>query len=542
MRYEMKTLSDTKAYDKPDLNGNYIGWYAKGSTVVVNKLESSWYRVEGNYNWVTAKNLEFIKNLDPDDTPALIVDSKQLDDYEQEMVKELYAGNTYNGSETHIDNMRYLFGAPMQYNSIADPRLADSKLGRLYLQNMVSDMSLLTITPGKAEFMKYFKKENIKNVGYALLNSNDDQYDESLTNILTGNEKGRYYSFTSDYVEYIKYVNGLCNTAAVLLGIGDKHMYDGSAKYQDFDWDINNLNKEQSTMFSFLTTEKSVSFVIDGKQSNFSDGMNNSTSESKLAGLAGTGSDLAKEAKFLFGTELDTDSLIDTSQQNYEAAVSKVFKSLTNNDSIISRLSSQLSDAASSIIHGGNVCFPEIWRDSNYNKSYDINFKFISPYGDKESIYLYVLVPLFHIMAFSFPRQLGSNSYLNPFLIRAYCKSWFNCPLGIVDSVSIKRAPDGDWSVDGLPTSVEVTMSIRDLYQNLALSRSGDFSLYNNIEFMDMISTWCGVNMNVPELSRKLQLYTLIAKHKVTRAPGNLIGDLNQTIASKLSSFLGGRE
>lgn len=541
MRYEMKTITDTKAYDRPDLNGNYIGWYSKGSTVVVNKLESGWYRVEGNMHWISAKYLEFIKNLNPDDDPALIVDSTQLDEYEQEMVRELYAGDSYNGKESHIDNMRYLFGAPMQYNKAADPRLDDSKLGRLYLQNMVSDMSLLTITPGKAEFMKYFKKENVKNVGYALLNSNDDQYDESLTNILTGNEKGRYYSFTSDYVEYIKYVNGLCNTAAVLLGIGDKCMYDGSAKYQDFDWDINNLNKEQSTMFSFLTTEKSVSFVIDGKQSNFSDGMNNSTSESKIAGLAGTGSDLAKEAKFLFGTALDTDSLIDTSQQNYEAAVSKVFSSLTNNDSIISRLGSQLSDAASSIIHGGNVCFPEIWRDSTYNKSYDINFKFISPYGDKESIYLYVLVPLFHIMAFSFPRQLGSNSYLNPFLIRAYCKSWFNCPLGLVDNVSIKRASDGDWSVDGLPTSVEVTMSIRDLYQNLALSRSGDFSAYNNIEYMDMISTWCGVNMNVPELSRKLKLYSLIAKHKFTRLPGNLIGDLNQTITNKMKGFLGGR-
>ena len=56
-----------------------------------------------------------------------------------------------------------------------------------------------------------------------------------------------------------------------------------------------------------------------------------------------------------------------------------------------------------------------------------------------------------------------------------------------------------------------------------------------------MISTWCGVNMNVPELSRKLKLYSLIAKHKVTRLPGNLIGDLNQTITNKISSFLGGR-
>ena len=539
MRYEMKAISDTKAYSEPRDSSNYVGWYATGSAIVVNRQESGWYRVEGNMDWVSAKYLEFIKDLDPDDEPALIVDSKQLSDYEMSMANEIYAGSSYDKDSSHIDNMRYLFGAPMQYNSVADPRLSDSKLGRIYLQNMISDMSLLTITPGKAEFMKYFNKDNVKNLGMSLLNSNSDDYDESLTNILTGNEKGRYYSFTSDYVEYIKYVHGLCNTSALLLGIGDKHMYEGSAKYKDFDWDLNNLNKEQSTMFSFLTTEKSVSFVIDGKQSNFNDGMNNSTTESKLSGLAGNVSGLAKEAKFLFGTQLDTDSLINTSQQNYEAAVSKVFSSLSSNNSIVSRLSSQLSDAATSSLHGANVCFPEIWSDSNYNKSYDINFKFISPYGDKESIYLYVLVPLFHIMAFSFPRQMGSNSYLNPFLIRMYCKSWFNCPLGMVDSVTIKRAPDGDWSKDGLPTSVEVTMSVRDLYQNLAISRSGDFSAYNNIEYMDMISTWCGVNMNVPELSRKFHLYELIAKHKVSRTIPNLIGDLNQTIANKLQGFLG---
>ena len=51
----------------------------------------------------------------------------------------------------------------------------------------------------------------------------------------------------------------------------------------------------------------------------------------------------------------------------------------------------------------------------------------------------------------------------------------------------------------------------------------------------------CGIKKYYAEWTPEAR-GTLIAKHKVTRAPGNLIGDLNQTIASKLSSFLGGRE
>lgn len=79
--------------------------------------------------------------------------------------------------------------------------------------------------------------------------------------------------------------------------------------------------------------------------------------------------------------------------------------------------------------------------------------------------------------------------------------------MGMVDSISIKRGSQDGWSKDGIPTEIDVSLSIRDLYQNLSLSRDGDYSMYNNIEYMDMISTWCGVNLNVSELTRKYRIY-----------------------------------
>lgn len=422
-RYEMEVPYDIRSQTAPTGSSALGETFKKGSHVVVVDLEGSYYKVEGKSNcWISAKDLVLFKNLTPDDdTNNFILDGVQVSQEEYELVKQIFTKET-SKNDGSIDNMRYLFGAPMQYNALADPRPAGSKLGRSYLENLIGDMSLLTLTPGKAEFMKYMSKETAKKFTSSLVASSNEENENSIQALLTGKESGRYYSFASDYVEYMKYVNNMCRISALLLGIGDNTMFDGAKPYKDFDWDMNNLSTQQSTMFSFLSCEKSVSFFIDGKQTNFSDGNTNSTGESLLAGAVGKGSDIAKEAQFLFGKSFNPNDVIDTSQQNLENAVSKVMKSLTKDNSVVQQLTDQASSYIGTMIHGGNVAFPELWKDSSYSKSYDISMRFVSPYGDKESIYLYILVPIFHLMALAYPRQLGANGYSNPFLIRAFCK------------------------------------------------------------------------------------------------------------------------
>lgn len=317
-------------------------------------------------------------------------------------------------------------------------------------------------------------------------------------------------------------------------------MYEGAKKYTDFNWQINDLSKQQSTLFSFLSTEKTMSFFIDSKKSSVNDGMSNTTGESILASKMGTGSDIAKEALFLFGKGFQDKSIIDTSKQNYQAAVSKVMNTLTKNSTLAQQTTDRISDHVTTLINGGNIAFPELWKDSQYNKSYDIVIPLVSPYGDFESIYNYIYVPVAHLIGISYPRQLGANGYINPPLIRGFCKGLCNCTMGIIDGITFKKASQEGWSKDGLPTEVEVTLSIRDLYQNLALSKEGDYSTYNNIEYMDMIATWCGVNLNVPEFSRKINIYEMITKRKITQFLPNIIGELNQNIATKISSMLNG--
>lgn len=148
------------------------------------------------------------------------------------------------------------------------------------------------------------------------------------------------------------------------------------------------------------------------------------------------------------------------------------------------------------------------------------------------------MVPLFHIIAFSFPRQVGRAGYMHPFLIRAFCKGWFNCNMGMVESVNIKKAAQGGWSSEGLPTEIDVSISLKDLYENLSIARATDVSAMSNTEYLDFIGTTCGININKPDIGRKLTMYQAWLQNKVTDIPGDVASKMLESVGNKLRSYL----
>jgi hypothetical protein len=202
-------------------------------------------------------------------------------------------------------------------------------------------------------------------------------------------------------------------------------------------------------------------------------------------------------------------------------------------------LNSLLGKGKQQIIYGSNLIFPEIWQDSQYNKSYTISTEFVSPYGDKESIYINCLVPMMHLLALALPKQTTANTYTSPFLIKMFSKGWFSCEMGIVDNIQIEKGPDQSWSVDGLATTMKVTLSVKDLYSQLMISPSNSpFLFFSNLGLIEFLGATCGVDLSVPTIELKIKLAMALLQNAVTDLPTNWYRDIRQSIDYKLNNLL----
>lgn len=122
------------------------------------------------------------------------------------------------------------------------------------------------------------------------------------------------------------------------------------------------------------------------------------------------------------------------------------------------------SNIGSAMFSGAFLDIPDSYSSSDFSKSHSINMTLKSPYGDLMSIYQSIIVPLALILAGVMPRAGGSDSYMQPFLFRAYCKGFFSIPMGIMESVSITRgSSEFGWTYNSLPSCVDVSISLKDM-------------------------------------------------------------------------------
>ena len=150
---------------------------------------------------------------------------------------------------------------------------------------------------------------------------------------------------------------------------------------------------------------------------------------------------------------------------------------------------------------------------SSYQKNYSITVDLRAPDGNKLSYYLNILVPLFHIMCLAIPKQGTANTYSAPFLVRCYYPGVFSCNLGIVESIQIDRPGNDTWTIDNLPNEMKVTINIKDLYSDMAMSPRGDVALFlSNSSLIEYIATNCGVNLVTPQLRKRVELILTAVK------------------------------
>lgn len=482
-----------------------------------------WFEIEGGGYYVRYEDV--LKDVSTDEgndtfdalnqyvsvsnTPPSSSDSVDNGTYlfDPSVIGDVVNSNLSDSEFNKIRNIEGVFGLPYQFLPSADMRLDGSVsditlLGQEYAENIIQRIPLLFMSPGKASFMTKFGENQKKDVLGRFFGSNRDDENMAQINDLLNGKSGRYYTFEYTNKEYYQYVNPMCRIAAVYLGLTD---------YYKFDWQDETKSRIHS--IGDFGDFSGVPFYLDTDTS-ISESFSNSTTQSMIASTVNGISDMGREVSFLFGAGAGADvNLMDNETlTSIGDNVGEMIQNLLNGKSssgFLEKLGTHLAAAAS----GGRLIFPEIWADSSFSRTYECSVKLVAPDPSPLSIYINILVPLFHLIGFVAPQcfKENPNAYFNPFLVRATYKGFFNIDTGIITDMSITKGAECQWTRDGIPTSVVVNFSIKDLYQVMSITstESSDwkYDTMDNTAQMDYIATWCGVNVFEPEVARLIEMW-----------------------------------
>lgn len=529
-----KTLTPIWVYDK--VNGDQID-YVKADTVldVLYTAESGkWIKHKLGWSPIVVNGVQVIQlyksgsgdddgkqlassGLDPEkykeDEDKKDSDFVELDDMTLAGYQVYISGTDASGKKIKINNdtittsfltnCRGVYGMPYQYMSEVDPKLPNSDYGAMFTDMILTRMPLLILSPGKPMFMQGYSDQNKKDVisfmGDKLKNTVDDLLD------IDGKNPGKYYSFGYSYDEYYKYVNPMCQAAAQFLGIGE-YKIDGT-QLKDYKWQ----NYTQSSLRNFISSNESICFYIDS-ETQVSESFSNDTGDSMLASKVNELSDLSKEVQYLMGGMAGIDmekfqSNMETTKSEFEQFQQKYMSGKAGK----TLLGNLIDTGLTSVVCGGKMIFPEIWKSSSYSNDYDVTVKLRTPDCDPVSWFLNICVPMMMLVCLVCPQSMGYNAYKSPFIIKGFYKGFFNCQMGIISNMTISRGDKGKWTLSGLPTQVDINFTIKDLYKTLTLTKTTEgfisMDFVRNTYLVDWIGNNCGININKPDILRSAELW-----------------------------------
>lgn len=464
-----------------------------------------------------------------------------------------------------------LFGLPYQFPAAVDPRIRsiNEYVGRRYTENILMEGPILTIIPGKAVFMPGQKKDAKTSMASALLSDNGDndikKYVTALRNEGKEGKNVKLYDIQRDYARYMRCVDLLCRTGAVMLGLEDEElcMTGYNKKAKDFQWrnykwtktsaNVNSVKFKKNNKKKWAHTYKNYQFIqfyVDADSLSFSESNSNGTEQSKLKSVFDAGSSAMRELRFMAntiggGSGSDLIEMADAAGTSINNMVSDVFAQ-ANGGTIGGDLANTISrivNAGANVLKGDNIIIPDIYANSSYSKSYDVTIKLKSPYGTKLGYYLNIFVPMMHLLALSIPIQSSANTTESPFLVKAYVEGSWSCNLGLVESISITKNGESR-SVEGLPNEVDVTLSIRDLYSDLSLTDQTAFSMkaktsqfLANSSLVEFLATNCGLSISQPNFDIKVRSFITNAISGFRAGPANVAATVQQNAFSLIESF-----
>lgn len=243
-------------------------------------------------------------------------------------------------------------------------------------------------------------------------------------------------------------------------------------------------------------TRNYIQFYVDPTATDASDGMTNTTQDSKLKDIFANNQSSIKEMAFIAHTSgIDTSAFSKASSNALDEAMSTFAGA--NGGSGLKGIFGRVIQAAGNVLNGENMIFPEVYQySSRDSSSRQFRINLYSPYGTPLSIFLNILVPIGFLLCLTAPANKSANSYEAPPLVKVFYDGVYSCSLGIIESLRITR-DSADWTADGLPTSAVVDMTVKDLYSDLSVnSAAEDTELFlHNSSLIEFLFTQCGMSM-----------------------------------------------
>ena len=515
----------------PSLSGAIIGQLPDGSTHHASKECNGWYYIDGYNGWSSGEWMTITGG--PTTTTTTTQPAPNYMSLEEAV--ENYANSTEESFESITNyttkNLNGIYGIPYQFMSSVDQRLDECSYGITYGEKIISRMPLMLVTPGKVNFMRSWKdKESAANVIMKYF----DKVNPIDLDDLSSKTAQRFYSFDFDYVNYYGCVNQMITSGAIFLGIEDCEVnVTGSwKKLKDVNW----MDAGNDGFKGILSKKQYIAFYIDSVNT-VNESFSNSSGESQLSSAANSMTDIARELQFILGNAgLPSGFNKDEALEKTMQTVDEISKKYLNDNQLLKDIGKQFG----TIAMGGKLLFPEIWQDSTFTKSYNITMKLRTPDGDKLSWFMNIYVPLCHLICLAAPKQSedGVSGYVSPFLVRAFYRGLFNCNMGLITDLNITKGKEGAWTIDGLPTEVDVDITLKDLYSALSITKDNNPAAFcRNLCLVDYIANTCGININEPDFIREIDMYIILKLNKYKHIIPNIWSLIEQDISNRIQSL-----
>ena len=363
-----------------------------------------------------------------------------------------------------------------------------------------------------------------------------------------------FYTFEADWYSYINNVKMMINTAVIMLGlqnacvrVGDDYIPIGMINVDDKDpandaW----ANYRYITPTSGLgqITEKAsdngdtsqyVSFMID--PSSVAETYSNSTGQSQIfSSVINSGSSMGAEIAFLTNSTVGSSKdIVQSLGKEARDEAKKLMKEMSKGSG---RFTAAIASSMARSYTGDHTIYPEIFQSAEAPSSMSFNVHLVADSGDAYSYLINILVPLFFLYGMTLPQLSKNNAsaYSYPPVIQCNVPGMWGTRLGMITGLNVTKNPSGkDVSINGWPTVVDVSITVKDLQHVLVTSPMNKPSIFlNNHTMFDYIAQSCGVDKYRVNGSMRSAARLALA----TAAANNMFASLTNAVTNDWHSLV----